>query len=218
VLNVGFLSGNKRKKAMELLSEGRTSLLPKSAEKFQKAKQLFDEIGDDLQSRIAEGEYFKALGKVALSKEDVTQAISCFEKAVGLFSSVHDDDSASKLKKEINRLKLKYGNFQEVKDRLRILLNSVDFKNILYSEATWICNALDLDSDTLDELLRQLESEGLVKRTGEFYRIMTKEVQRIEVRHISVNAVQALICPSCGGKLSSGATKCEYCGTNVKIN
>lgn len=217
MLNVGFLSGNKRNKAMKLLSEGRMTLPAKSVEKFQKAKQLFEEIGDDLQSRIAEGEYFKALGKVALSKKEGEQAIFYFVKAVGLFSSVKDLDSASKLQAEINRLKLKYGSYQELKDRLRILLDSADFKNILYNEKTRICNALNIDSDSLNKLLAQAESEGLVEWTGECYRVMTKEVQRIEVRHISANAIQALICPNCSGKLSPGATKCEYCGTGVKI-
>jgi tetratricopeptide (TPR) repeat protein len=217
VANVGFLSGNKRKKATKLLSEGRTSLPSKSVEKFQKAKKLFDEINDDFQSRIAEAEYFKALGKVALSKKNGKQAILHFEKASILFSSVHDPNSASKLLADINRLKFKYGDYQEVKDRLRRLLNSVDFKNILYEEATRICNALNIDSNTLNELLGQLESEGLVCWTGECYRIMAEDVQRIEVRHVSVDAVQALVCPVCSGKLAPGTTKCQYCGARVKI-
>lgn len=220
MLSVSFLSralGNKRNKAMTLLSEGRRSLPSASLDKFQKAKQLFDELGDTLQSRISEAEYFKALGKVAFSRNDAKQAVFNFEKAVELFSSVHDYDSASPLQKEINRLKLKYGQHQEVKNRLRTLLSSVDFKNILYEEATRICNALNMDSDTLSELLKQLESEGLVRWTGECYRIMTKEVQRIDVRHISVDAIQALVCPICRGRLSPDATKCEYCGVNVRI-
>lgn len=215
--NVGFLSRNKRKKAIKFLSEGRTSLPSKSVERFQKAKQLFDGIGDDFQGRIAEAEYFKALGKVALSKKNGKQAVFYFERAVGLFSSVHDPDSARKLREEINRLKFKYGDYQEVKDRLRRLLNSVDFKNILYEEATRICNALNMDSDTLNELLGQLESEGLIQWTGECYRIMAEEVQRIEVRQISVDAVQALVCPICSGKLTLGTTKCQYCGAHVRI-
>lgn len=218
--SVSFLSrafGNKHNRAMTLLSEGRRSLPSESLVKFQKAKQLFDEVGDNLQSSIAEAEYLKALGKVTLSK-DPKQALCYFEKSAELFSSAHEYDSVSGLQREINRLKLRFKKSGEMKDRLRTMLNSVDFKSILYDEATRICNALDIDSDTLNELLGQFESEGLVKWTGECYRIMTKEVQRIEVRHVSVDAIEALKCPVCGGKLSPEETKCEYCGVNVRIS
>ena len=115
---------------------------------------------------------------------------------------------------------MQVGDYGDLINRLRTLLASVDFKNILHNETERICRALDIHPDTLNRLLGQLESEGLVKWTEECYRIMTEEVQRIEVRHRYVSGpVEALTCPICGGKLEGSGpfTKCMYCGANLKI-
>lgn len=217
---MGFLFGSKKNKATKLLYEGRRCLPAQSLEKFQKAKQLFDELGDNFNSRIAEAEYLKASGKIAKQNGDTQTSIRCFEQALALFSSVRDYDSASKLRGDLSELKMQVGDYGDLIDRLRTLLTSVDFKNIFHNEAERICHALDIRPDTLNRLLGELESEELVRWTGECYRIMTEEVQRIEVRHRHVSGpVEALMCPVCGGKLEGSGpfTKCAYCGANLKI-
>jgi tetratricopeptide (TPR) repeat protein len=220
---LGLLKGYKHKKARSLLLEGRKKLPQESLDLFLKARKIFREVDNFLMAQIAEAEYYRSLAKIQLRKGELESALENFKKSKAIFSKLKMWDDVSSVSKEIYRLYSKFYDLSEVKKTIRTYLLAIDVKKVGYEEATRMCNALCIDADTLNQILSELENEGLLKFVGDGYVVLKDEVRRIEVTYkyqYPKPLVERITCPICGAPIEDlkNVTKCEFCGAYLKLN
>lgn len=222
---MGFLDGYRKKKTAErahlLLSEGRKKLPKESLQFFSQAKEMFSEIGDSFMAQVAEAEYYKASGKLRLHSSELKAALEEFNRSKAIFLKLRMYEEAGDVSKCMWEVHRRLGDLDEMKDTVRIYLNAIDLKKIDFEEASRMCNALNIDGDTLNAILTDLEEEGLLKYVGDGYVVMKENVKKIEVVYGQKSPlVEALRCPICNAPIDEvrGATKCKFCGVNLKIN
>lgn len=222
---MGFLDGYKRRKTLEratqLLTEGRKRLPKESLSFFLQAKELFSEADDSLMAQVAEAEYLKAMGKIQLQNSQLKEALENLNKSKSIFLKLMMYEEAGVVSQCIWRVHQQLGDLDEMKNTVRIYLNAIDIKKIDFEEASRMCNALDIDGDTLNAILSELENEGLLKYVGDGYVVTKDTVKRIEITYGQKSpTVEALKCPICNGPIEDvkNVTKCKFCGVNLKIN
>jgi len=224
-LTMGFLDGYRRKKTAEkansLLLEGRKRLPRESLPFFSQAKEKFLEVGNNFMAQVAEAEYYKALGKIQLHNSQLKEALENLNKSKSIFLKLKMYEEAGGVSKVVWSVHRQLGDLDEMKNTVRIYLNAIDLKMIGFEEASRMCSALDIDGDTLNAILSELEAEGLLKYVGDGYAVTKDIVKRIEVRYDQRSpAVEALRCPICNAPIDDikSVTKCKFCGVNLKIN
>ncbi len=218
---MGLLDGVKKKRAMEKLYQARIALPLQSLTLYQDASKLFDEIGDQLNSRKALGGYHKALGRALLRQGKFDEAIKVLKTARWIFTNLGEWEEVSTLKADIADAYVKKGDISELRDLVRNYLLSVDFREIDHEVAGRICDVLDIRADALVTILTQLAVEGLLSNFGTNFVINRKDTNKIEVTQGQVSAlVEAILCPICRAPVTKivQVTKCDYCGSNLKLN
>lgn len=220
---MGLLDRYKRKKARSLLLEGRRKLPKESLNFFLEARKIFLEIDDPIMAQIAEAEYYKSLAKIQLREGKLESALENFKKSKAIFSKLKMWEDVSSVSKEIYRIYNEFGDLSEVKKTIRTYLLAIDIKKIGYEEAARMCNALCIDADILNQILSELENEGLLEYVGDGYVVLKDEVKRIEVTYkyqYPKPLVEKITCPICGAPIEDlkNVTKCEFCGAYLKLN
>jgi len=222
---MSFLEGYKRKragkKANSLLLEGRRRLPQESLKFFSQAKEKFLEAGNNFMAQVAEAEYYKALGKIQLHHSQLKDALGTLDKSKSIFLKLKMYEEAGEVSRILWSVHRQLGDLDEMKNTVRIYLNAIDLKMIDFEEASRMCNALDIDGDTLNVILSELETEGLLKYIGDGYAVIKDDVKRIEVTYDRRSpTVEVLRCPICNAPIEDikNITKCKYCGANLKIN
>ena len=222
---MSFLEGYKRKragkKANSLLLEGRRRLPQESLKFFSQAKEKFLEAGNNFMAQVAEAEYYKALGKIQLHHSQLKDALETLDKSKSIFLKLKMYEEAGEVSRILWSVHRQLGDLDEMKNTVRIYLNAIDLKMIDFEEASRMCNALDIDGDTLNVILSELETEGLLKYVGDGYAVIKDNVKRIEVTYDRRSpTVEVLRCPICNAPIEDikNITKCKYCGANLKIN
>jgi hypothetical protein len=222
---MGFLNEYRRRKTSEranyLLMEGRKKLPRESLPFFSQAKEMFLEVDNTLMAQVAEAEYFKALGKIQLQNSQLKEALENLNKSKSIFLKLRMYEEAGGVSQCIWRVHQQLGDLDEMKNTVRIYLNAIDIKKIDFEEASRMCSALDIDGDTLNAILSELENEGLLKYVGDGYVVTKDTIKRIEITYGQKSStVEALKCPICNGPIEDvkSVTKCKFCGANLKIN
>jgi tetratricopeptide (TPR) repeat protein len=222
---MGFLDGYKKKKTAErahqLLLEGRKKLPKESLQFFSQAREMFLEVGDNFMAQVVEAEYYKALGKLQLHSSELRTALENFNRSKAIFLKLRMYEEAGSVSKCIWEVHRQLGDLDEMKKTVRIYLNAIDLKKIDFEEASRMCNALDIDGDTLNAILTDLEEEGLLRYVGDGYVVIKEDIKRIEIVYGQKSPlVEALKCPICNAPIDEikNTTKCKFCGVNLKIN
>lgn len=222
---MGFLDGYIKKKTEEkarlLLLEGRKRLPKDSLQFFSQAKEMFLKVGNVLMAQVAEAEYYKAIGKLQLRASELESALESFNKSKSIFLKLRMYEEAGDVSKYLWEVHRQLGDLDEMKNTVRIYLKAIDLKKIDFEEASRICDALNIDGDTLNAILTDLESEGLVKYVGDGYVVTKDDITKIEIVYGQKSpTLEALRCPICNAPIEDlrNTTKCKYCGVNLKIN
>jgi len=222
---MGLLDGYRRKKTAEkaqlLLLEGRKKLPKDSLQYFLQAKEMFLEAGDSFWAQVAEAEYYKAMGKLRMRSSELKAALECFIKSKDIFSKLRMHEEAGEVNKCIWEVRRQLDDLDEMKNTIRIYLNAVDIKKVDFEEASRMCNALNIDGDTLNVILTDLEAEGFLKFVGDGYIVIKDSTKRIEIIYGQKSpTIEALRCPICNAPIEDVKhfTKCKFCGVNLKIN
>ncbi|MGB9714119.1 MAG: hypothetical protein ACPLZC_03965 [Candidatus Bathyarchaeales archaeon] len=222
---MGLLDGYKKKRAAEraqlLLLEGRKKLPKESLQFFSQAREMFLEAGNNVMAQVAEAEYYKAIGKIQLRSSELRAALENFGKSKAIFLKLRMYEEAGDISRCIWEVHRQLGDLDEMKNTVRIYLNAIDLKKIDFEEASRICDALNIDGDTLNAILTDLEAEELLKYVGDGYIVIRDSIKRIEVIYGQKSpTVEALKCPICNAPIddAKNITKCKFCGVNLKIN
>jgi hypothetical protein len=222
---MGFLDGYRRKKTAErahhLLSEGLKTLPRASLPFFSQAKDKFLKVGNTFMAQVAEAQYYKALGKIQLHDSQLKDALENLSESKSIFLKLRMYEEAGGVSQCICRVHRQLGDLDEMKNTVRTYLNAIDLKMIDFEEASHMCNALDIDGDTLNAILSELEAEGLLKYVGNGYAVIKDTVKRIEITYGRRSpTVETLKCPICNAPIKdvNNITKCTFCGANLKIN